>query len=151
MGLWWDELEPGRTFATGERVVSAADVREFAALSGDAGPLHVSDAAAREAGFDGAIVHGVLGLGLVTGLVSQLGVTRGTLIALVGLRWRFRAPVRAGDTIAALLTVKDRSKTTRPDRGTVTFALDVRNQRHVLVQEGELVELIKRRKTGAPP
>jgi len=85
-----------------------------------------------------------LGVAVATGLLSQSGLTAGTLLALLELRWTFRAPIRPGDTVSARARVADRHTTSRPDHGVVRFAIELRNQRDDLVQEGELTELIKR-------
>lgn len=144
MGHDFDEFTPGREFDAGRRVVSDADVAAFAELSGDRNPLHLDDASARETPFGGRIAHGVLGVAIATGLLSQAGLTAGTLIALLELRWTFRAPIRPGDTVRARVRVADRRPASRPDRGLVRFAVELRNQRDELVQEGELTELITR-------
>lgn len=145
MGLYFEELEEGRTFASGGRPVTEADVRAFAELSGDRNPIHLDAVAAGEAGFPGPVAHGVLGLAVATGLAGGLGLTRGTLVALVGVTWRFRAPILYGDTVSLHLRVANRRGTSRPDRGLVTLAVELRNQGGNVVQEGEWVELIRKR------
>lgn len=144
MGLYYEEFEEGRTFTTPARAVTEADVRAFADLSGDRNPIHLDTRAAKRAGFDAPVAHGVLGLAAATGLVSQLGLTGGTLIALVGVTWRFRAPVRYGDEVSLTLRVAARRETRQGDRGLVTLAAELRNQRGEVVQEGEFIEMIRR-------
>lgn len=145
MALYYEDLEVGREFRTAARTVSEADVRAFAELTGDRNPLHLDRAFAATTPFGEPVAHGVLGLALAAGLASQLEITRGTLVALVGVTWRFRGPVRYGDAIAARLTVASRRPTGKKDRGLVTFAVEVRNTGNEVVQEGELVELVLRR------
>lgn len=123
--------------------MSDADVAAFAALSGDANPLHVDEAYARGTPFGGRVAHGALGVAIGTGLVSRAGLTAGTLVALLELRWRFLAPIRPGDTVRARLRVADRRPSSSGGRGIVTFTVELRNQRDDLVQEGSLVELIR--------
>jgi acyl dehydratase len=144
-GLFYEELAEGREFVSDDRAVTAADIRAFAELSGDHNAIHLDAAAARAAGFDAPIAHGALGLSLATGLASRLGITRGTLIALAGLTWRFLRPVMDGDTLRLYLTVMARRATRQKDRGLVTLAARLVNQRGETVQEGELLELVRKR------
>ena len=145
MSLFYEDLDPGRVLDAGARVVTAQDIERFAELSGDRNPLHTDEAYARGTLFGSRVAHGALGIAVVTGLVSAAGFTRESLIALTGIAWRFRAPVRAGDTMAAELRVAERRDGGRADGGTVVFAVTVRNQRGEVVQEGELRELVRKR------
>lgn len=145
MALYYEDLEIGREFRTQARKVSEADVRAFAELTGDRNPVHLDRAFASKTVFGEPVAHGILGLALAAGLLSQLEITRDTLVALVGLEWRFRAPVRYGESIAARLKVKARRVTGKPDRGLVTFGVEVVNAKGEVVQEGELVELVLRK------
>jgi acyl dehydratase len=142
---YFEDLEPGLELRTAERTVGERDVLAFAELSGDHNPIHVDEAAARRAGFDGRVAHGALGIALATGLVSESGLTRESLIALVGLSWRFSAPVRIGDTVHARVRVTGRRATSRADRGVVILAVEVVDGAGRVVQQGELTELVRRR------
>lgn len=149
MGLFYEDFTPGRRFETGFREVTAADVDAFAALTGDAQPLHTDDAAARAAGFEGRVAHGVLGLALATGLVSGLGLTHGTLVALAGIEWRFVAAIAPGDRVAVQLEVASRRTTSRAERGLVILRVVMVNHRGVTVQDGTWTELVRRRGEGS--
>lgn len=144
MALYYEDFTIGRSFETDRRAVTDAEVRAFAELSGDRNPLHLDAEAARAAGFSGPVAHGVLGLAVATGLASRLELTRGTLVALVSITWRFLAPLYPGDRVALQLRVASR-KSSRPDRGVVVLSAQLRNQDDVVVQEGEFAELIRRR------
>lgn len=143
--MTWDELAPGQAWESARRLVAAHDILAFARLSGDKHPLHLDDAAARAAGFGRSIAQGALGVALGTGLVSGLELTRDSLIAMVGLRWTFRAPIHAGDTVVARVAVRARRPSAQPGRGVVTFGVALVNQHGAVVQEGELVELLRTR------
>jgi len=144
-GLDYEDLAPGHTFETAARTVTEADVQAFAELSGDRNPMHLDPAFAARTSFGRPVAHGMLGLAVATGLVSALGLTRGTLIALVGVSWSFRLPVFYEDAVRVRLRVASRRASSRADRGLVTFAAEMLNQHGEVVQEGELVELVKRR------
>lgn len=145
MGMYFEEFEQGREFVTEGRVITERDILAFAELSGDRNAIHLDPAAAQAAGFEGPIAHGALGLAVATGLASQVGLTRGTLVALTGIKWRFRGPIRPGDRVTLHLTVASTRATGNPSRGLVTLAAQLRNQSADVVQEGEFVELIRKR------
>jgi acyl dehydratase len=145
VSLFYEDFEPGRVLDAGARTITESDIAQFAELSGDRNPLHTDEVYARATAFGSRVAHGALGIAVVTGLVSRAGFTRESLVALSGLTWRFRAPVRPGDRVAATLRVAERHDGGRSDRGTVVFAVSVRNQHGELVQEGELREVVRKR------
>jgi acyl dehydratase len=63
----------------------------------------------------------------------------------VGLRWKFKGPIKIGDTIRLRAKVIGKKETSRPDRGLVTLQRLVVNQRDEVVQEGETDLLVERR------
>jgi acyl dehydratase len=143
--LWFEDFVVGARYETESRMVSSSDIESFAAVSGDHNPLHLDETYARGTPFGGRIAHGVLGLAVATGLLNQLGLTRGTLLALAGLRWDFRAAIYPGDVLRADLVVVGARPTRRDDAGLVRLAERLFNQHDVLVQEGELTMLVRRR------
>lgn len=145
MSLYYEDFDVGREFVSGSRLVTEQDIVTFADWSGDRNPIHLDGSAARAAGFKGAVAHGVLGLALATGLASQMQLTRGSLVALAGITWRFTAPVYPGDHLTLHLRVASRRTIKKPGTGLVTLAAELRNQEGDVVQEGEFVELIRRR------
>jgi acyl dehydratase len=146
-GLYYEELEPGRTFQTESRRVTQADVEAFAAVSGDRNPLHVDDKYAMGSVFGRRVAHGVLGLAVATGLINELGLTRGTLVAFVGLSWDFVAPLVPDSKVVVELEVMSRRETSRADRGLVVMMAALVAEGAV-VQEGELRFLVKRREAS---
>ncbi|HVC19079.1 MAG TPA: MaoC/PaaZ C-terminal domain-containing protein [Vicinamibacterales bacterium] len=146
MALWFEDFTPGRQFETPARTVSDADVAAFAAVSGDRNPLHLDEDYARGTAFGGRVAHGALGLAVATGLMSQTGITAGTLVALLEIDWRFKAPIRPGDTVRLRLDVAEQRPLHHPDRGLVRFAATLLNQVDEVVQEGMVTEMIKRRR-----
>lgn len=145
MALWFEDFTVGTRFETSDRLVSEDDVVAFADVSGDHNPLHLDEAYAARTPFGGRVAHGVLGLAAATGLMSQTGITDGTLVALLEVNWRFRRPVRPGDTVRLRLSVIEQRHSRRPDRGLVRFAAEMLNQTGEIVQEGTLTEMIKRK------
>ena len=79
------------------KTLSADDVDQFAAVSGDTNPLHLDDEAASQTRFGGRIVHGTLVSGLISAALARLP---GTVVYL-SQDTEFRAPVRIGDRVTA--------------------------------------------------
>jgi 3-hydroxybutyryl-CoA dehydratase len=144
-GLLWEEFEAGARWRTGSRLVSAADVEQFSGLSGDSNLLHLDDAYARGAGFQGRIAHGVLGLAVATGLLNQLGVTRGTLVALLGTTWTFLQPIYPGTRVHAEIAVERVAPTSRRERGIVILGAALADEEGTVYQRGEFTLLVRRR------
>lgn len=150
MGLSFEQFEEGREFDCGERGVGDPEIRAFAELSGDRNPLHLDDDYARDTPFGGRVAHGALGIAIATGLMAQSGITAGTLVALLGIDWRFVAPIRPGDRLHLTLRVAARRDLPGRDRGVVKFVAELVNQDAALVQSGEIVELIRRDPAANP-
>lgn len=145
-GMWFDDAEVGMRSETARRTVTEADVVNFSGLSGDYNELHTDAEAMRESQFGERIAHGALILSMVTGLRNRLGTFDGSIIAFAEIRrWRFTAPVLIGDTIHAVNQIVELRETSKPDRGIMVQQVDVLNQRGDVVQEGEMVLMLKRR------
>jgi|CXWL01.1.fsa_nt_gi acyl dehydratase len=142
MALGFDDFWPGRELDGGSRTISTADIRAFAELSGDHNPLHLDEAYARSTPFGGCVAHGALGIAVATGLLATSGLTRGSLIALLGIDWRFEAPIRPGDTVHLRLRVAERRLLADGVRGLVTFAAELAKADGTVVQRGEIRELL---------
>lgn len=145
-GMYFDEFEVGQTFVSPRRTITEADVANFAGISGDFNPLHTDEEFARTTQFGGRIFHGPGVFAIATGLESRLGIKEGTAIAFLGMTWNMRAAVKIGDTIHVSETVKEcRASSSKPDRGIVTFAVEVRNQHGEVCQDGDWLVMFSRR------
>jgi len=143
---YFEDLEVGFRFETPSRTVTEADLVAFAGVSGDFNPLHTDAVFAAESIYGERIAHGTLVLSLVTGLRQRVGLFDGTLMGLLEIRsWRFRAPVRIGDTIRVRAEVAELHPTSKPDRGVMVQRIEVVNQADDVVNDGEFVMLLKRR------
>ena len=135
-GLYrYGAVRPGDRIRTGTATVSAAAIDAFADLTGDRFVIHMDEAAARARGFDGRVAHGLLVLSLVDGLKNRTPA-QFDAIASLGWNWTFAAPVIAGDTIGATITVAAKRPVSRPDRGILTLDFSVTAQDGREVQRG---------------
>jgi acyl dehydratase len=145
MGLYFEDFEAGIEYASRSRTVTEADVVSFAGLSGDFNPLHTDAEFAKSSPFGERIAHGMLVVSMATGLINQMGWFDGTTLALLEITARFVGPVKFGDTVYALLTLKEKRESSKPDRGVVIMDLKVLNQRQEAVIEGQQTTLMKRK------
>src|SRR5213595_3636381 len=109
---YFDDIELGEEYMSPGRTVTEADVVIFAGLSGDYNVLHTDAEFMKQSIFGERIAHGLLGLAIQSGLFSRATQAYATL-AFVGLRWKFKAPVKIGDTIrlrAKVIARKDLSE-----------------------------------------
>jgi acyl dehydratase len=144
--LYFEDLEVGFRFETPRRTVTEADLVAFADVSGDVNPLHMDARFAAKSIYGERIAHGALVLSLATGLRQRTGLFDGTLMGLLEIRgWRFVAPVRIGDSIRVVSEVKELRPASKPDRGVMVQHVEVVNQVDEVVNDGELVMLLKRR------
>jgi acyl dehydratase len=144
--LYFEDVEVGFRFETPRRTVTEADLVAFAGVSGDFNPLHTDAVFAAESIYGERIAHGALVLSFATGLRQRVGLFDGTLVGLLEIRsWRFLAPVHIGDTIRVVNEVTELRPTSKPDRGVVVQRVQVVNQDDTVVNEGELLLMIRRR------
>ncbi|MDQ5831924.1 MAG: MaoC family dehydratase N-terminal domain-containing protein [Actinomycetota bacterium] len=148
--LYYEDLEVGLRWESGGRTITEADVVAFAGVSGDFNPIHVDAVHAGTTAFGERIAHGALVLAVATGLRQQQGTFHGTLKAWLGISdWRFRAPVKLGDTVHVITEVAGRRETRDPGAGLVTQAVEVRNQHDEVVASGEFATLVLQRAAAA--
>lgn len=122
----------------GDRFDSAMTVTEThlvlgAGLIGDFNPVHVNEQFARESRFGSRILHGVITSAIMGGPMGM--VFHGTAIAYLEHNCRFRAPVRAGDTLHTTWTLVE--KIDKPDHGGGVAVMEAKcvNQEGTLVAE----------------
>jgi acyl dehydratase len=141
---YFDDIEVGEEYESPGRTVTETDIVIFAGLSGDYNILHTDAEFMKQSIFGERIAHGLLGLSIQAGLFTRATLPYAT-IALAGLRWKFKGPIKIGDTIRVRARVSAKKDTDKPDRGVVTLERRVLNQRDEVVQEGETDLMVERR------
>ncbi|HEX9770447.1 MAG TPA: MaoC family dehydratase [Kiloniellales bacterium] len=103
-GYYIEDLSVGMTsiFA---KTVTEADIVMFAGVSGDTNPVHINQLFAEGSMFKNRIAHGMLSASLISTVVGTRLPGPGCIYVSQNLR--FRAPVKAGDTVVARATVKE--------------------------------------------
>jgi len=121
--------------ASWSKTITMADIRAFAALTGDENPLHVDEAFARTTRFGRPIAHGMLVASLISTVLSRSLPGPGTIYLSQSLE--FVRPVYPGDTITALVEVTE----IRDDKPVVTLITRCVNQHGEEVVRGKAIVL----------
>jgi 3-hydroxybutyryl-CoA dehydratase len=91
--------------ATFAKTITEADIVLFAAVSGDNNAIHINEEFAAGTIFKGRIAHGMLSASVISAAIANKLPGPGSIYVSQSLR--FRAPVRADDTVRATVTVKE--------------------------------------------
>ncbi len=142
--LYFDDMTAGELRTTAGRTVTEADIVQFAGLTGDYNPIHTDAQYAATTPYGGRIAHGLLTLSFAAGLVNRLGFTEGSVIAFVGLKWKYLKEVKIGDTIYSRVKTQ-RKKEVDDKSGLVIFGVEVLNQKEEVVQKGDWTILMIKR------
>ncbi len=116
----------------------------FAGLSGDYNVLHTDAEFMKKSIFGERIAHGLLCLAIQSGLFNRATAPYATL-AFGGLRWKFKLPVKIGDTIRLRAKVTEKKDLDETDRGLVTLERTIVNQRDEIVQQGQTDLVVQKR------
>ena len=101
-GYFFEDLCIGMG-ATFGKTITEADILLFAAVSGDTNPAHLDEEFARTTRLKTRVAHGALTASLVSAVLGTRLPGPGCLF--VSQTSNFRAPVKAGDTVMARVTV----------------------------------------------
>ncbi len=104
MTYYIEDLKPGMSESF-TKTVSERDVQLFGEVSGDTNPMHFDEAYAKTTIFKGRIAHGVLSLSYLSAVLGMKMPGPGTIF--LSQTTRFKAPVRIGDTVTAICTVRE--------------------------------------------
>jgi 3-hydroxybutyryl-CoA dehydratase len=102
-GLYLEDLQPGMSAVFG-KTITDADILMFAGVSGDTNPVHLNEEFAGGTVFKGRIAHGLLTASLISTAIGTKLPGPGAVY--LSQTMKFLAPVRAGDTVRAIVTVK---------------------------------------------
>jgi len=142
-GLYFEEFTLDQKLTTLSRTVSEGDIMNFAGLTGDYNQIHTDAHFAASTQFGQRIAHGLLGLSVAVGLLMRTGVLEGTVIAFREINdWKFIKPVFIGDTIHALMDVKELKVMPRIGGGLAVVNIEVRNHKDEQLMKGTLTLLV---------
>lgn len=99
-----EELKPGMSESL-TKLVSERDVQLFGEVSGDFNPVHFDEEHAKKTIFRGRVAHGALSVSILSAVLGMKIPGPGTLV--LSFTTNFKAPVRIGDTVTAVCTVRE--------------------------------------------
>ncbi len=132
-GLYLEDLYVGQRFMSATLVVTADEIKAFAAAF-DPQPFHLDEAAAAATLLGGLAASGWHTAALTMRLLVDSGTIAGGVIgASVEIAWP--RPVRPGDKLQVESEVMEITPSrSKPDRGIVVLKSETRNQRGEAVQ-----------------
>jgi 3-hydroxybutyryl-CoA dehydratase len=102
--VYLDEMKPGLS-ATMDHTVTEHHVQLFGEATGDFNPVHFDEDFARKTVFRGRVAHGVLSMGFISAVIGTKLPGQGTIFVSASLV--FKTPVRIGDTVTTICTVRE--------------------------------------------
>lgn len=143
--MYYEDFEVGQSYTTTGRTIAESDILQFAALTGDWNQLHTDEEYAKQHQFGQRIAHGLFGLALMEGMKYRMGHFDGSAIASLGWTVKFAKPVFIGDTVRVQVRITGVRESKQSDRGVITEAVHLVNQRDEVVTEAEHTVLMRRR------
>jgi len=104
MTVYYEELTLGQS-ASHEHTVTERDIELFGEATGDMNPVHFDEEYARRTIFRGRVAHGVLSIGFMSAVLGNQLPGPGSIF--MSASTLFKAPVRIGDTVLTVCTVKE--------------------------------------------
>ncbi len=137
MGYCIEDLSVGMT-AVFAKTVTEADIVLFAGISGDINPVHLNHEFATETMFEGRIAHGMLTASFISTVIGTKLPGPGAIYLKQSLN--FKAPVRAGDTVRARVTITE----VNPEKRRIVMET-VATEGDTVVIDGEALILVPSR------
>jgi 3-hydroxybutyryl-CoA dehydratase len=136
-GHFFEDLHVGQS-ASLSKTITEADILMYSAVSLDTNPVHLDEDVARQSRFGGRIAHGMLSAGLISAVLGTRLPGFGTVYLRQTLT--FRAPVRIGQTVKAVVEIADLNVS----RKSATLRTQCMVKENVVI-DGEAVVLVPAR------
>lgn len=131
----YEEIEIGES-ASISKMISEADIVNFAGIIGDFNPIHVNPEYAKSTMFGERIAHGMLTASFISTLVGCC--LPGINALYLSQEVKFVRPVKIGDTITAYAEVVEKFDT----KCRLVLKTVITNQRNETVVDGKAVVMI---------
>lgn len=134
----YEDIEIGET-ASITKMISEADIVNFAGIIGDFNPIHVDPEYAQDTMFGERIAHGMLTASFISTLVG-CGIP-GKNALYLSQEVKFVKPVHIGDTITATAEVIEKIDAKRR----IVMRTVIKNQRGEVVVDGKAVAMVMKK------
>ncbi len=105
--LYFEDFAPGQTYPGQRRALGEEEFRLFAAITGDAHPIHYDADYAARTRFGKRVAHGLLVMATTAlGATALSDRLRESMVAFLGQDCRFLKPVLIGDAVRTELEVE---------------------------------------------
>lgn len=142
---YFEEIEEGETYRVeNTRTITETDIVNFAGISSDFHPLHMSKSAAEASDFEGRIAHGNLVFAIAEATVADMN-PKSFSYGYDNLR--FVEPVLIGDTISVSREVVE-TEVYNDTLGRVAYEYEVENNDGETVLVCTHIKLAERRESG---
>lgn len=142
---YFEEIDPGEHYSVEDaRTITEADVVNFAGLSSDFHPLHMSKSRAADSDFERRVAHGNLVFSIAEALVADMN-PKSFSYGYNDLR--FVNPVFIDDTLTVHREIVE-YESYNEDLGRVVYAYEVENQDDETVLACKHIVLVEKRESG---
>lgn len=125
----YDEYSLGEKFQSYARTITEADIVNYTCFAGLKLPLFIDEEFCKKHSIFGTrIAPGLMTASIAAGMLEDI-LGKYTLAALGLDKFKFSAPVKAGDTLHTEITVEGKKDTSDGKRGVLTVRISVINQK----------------------
>ncbi|MDO8434016.1 MAG: MaoC family dehydratase N-terminal domain-containing protein [Candidatus Binatus sp.] len=142
---YFEDWRVGEQIETMGRTVGDSEISQFVALGGFYEEIFMNqDFIAKSGPYPTRIAPGALIFAFAEGLIILTGCIHRIGMALISVdEMNFKRPLKVGDTMRVRVSVVETRKTSKPDRGIVTFEHTVLNQNDEEVMECRVKRMLR--------
>jgi acyl dehydratase len=134
------EVEVGQEFEKVVTNITRDQIKNYAKASGDNNPIHINEDIAEKAGLKGVIAHGLLFMGFVGVMLTDLAGDGGKVVKWGG---QFRGTVRPGDDVIT------KAKVTEINGNQVSVEITQMSKTPIKIEkDGEVVKTFEAEEKG---
>jgi len=128
----YEEYSVGEVFESYARTITEADIVNYTCFAGLKLPMFIDEEFSKAHSlFKTRVAPGLMTASIAAGMLEDI-LGKYTLAALGLDRFKFSAPVKAGDTLHTRITVEGLKDVSAPDRGVLSVKIEVVNQDGVI-------------------